>query len=295
MSTLHSDLLEAEVRYYDTGKYRTRAIEINNGKLPLILTHGGGGHAEAYARNLRRLSEVARPIAIDFIWHGLSSKPAYWSSDPTAEKHWLKQFTDQVLDLMDHLKIEKAVIEGESLGGWVAFDMGINHPDRTAGLVLNTAWGMRFDSGTVKESALDLDLLRETSVNALNNPTRETIRKRMQWLMPLGGFTEELIDIRIALWSRPDTRAALLDYYAHLFGPRNQEFLFTENDLTRVKPRTLILWTDHNPIHGVDAAERMRELIPNSTVGLIKNAAHWPQWEQPEEHDRLVSDFIRSL
>ncbi|MGH7905614.1 MAG: alpha/beta fold hydrolase [Candidatus Binataceae bacterium] len=295
MATIHTDLLEAEIRYYDTGKYRTRAIEIKNDKLPIILTHGGGGHAEAYSRNLRRLSQVARPIAIDFIWHGLSSKPKFWSDDPKAKQHWLNQFTDQVLELMDHLKIEKAVIEGESLGGWIAYDMGIHHPDRTAALVLNTSWGMKFEPGSVKESDFDLNALRETSVNALKNPTRELIRKRMEWLMPLGGVTDEIIDTRIALWSRPDTRDALLEYYDHLFGPRNREFLFTEADLSKIKAKTLILWTDHNPVHGPDAAERLRSVIPNSSVAFIKNAAHWPQWEQAEEHDRLVSEFLRSL
>jgi len=294
--SIHTDLLEAEVTYFETGKYRTRALHIRNDKLPVILTHGGGGHAEAYSRNLKRLSQVARPIAIDFIWHGLSSKPAYWSNDPKAKQHWLNQFTDQVLELMDHLKIDKAVIEGESLGGWIAFDMGINHPDRTAGLVLNTAWGMKFNPGTVKESDFDLKALHDTSVAALKNPARETIRKRMEWLMPLGGVTEEIIDVRIALWSRPDTRDALLEYYDRLFGPRNREFLFTEDDLRKIRaPKTLILWTDHNPVHGTDAAERLRSLIPNSQVAMIRNAGHWPQWEQPEEHDRFVAEFIKSL
>lgn len=295
MGTIHTDLLEAEIRYYDTGKYRTRAIEIRNDKLPIILTHGGGGHAETYSRNIQRLAQVARPIAIDFIWHGLSSKPTYWSNDPAAKQHWLNQFTDQVLELMDHLKIEKAVIEGESLGGWIAFDMGINHPSRVAGLVLNTAWGMRFEPGSVKESNFDLNALRDTSINALKNPTRDLIRKRMEWLMPLGGVTDEIVDVRIALWSRPDTRQALLQYYDRLFGPRSREFLFTEADLRKIKAQTLILWTGHNPVHGPDAAERLHSLITNSQVALIKDAGHWPQWEQPEEHDRLVSDFLRSL
>gem|GEM_PF-5839028 len=48
-------------------------------------------------------------------------------------------------------------------------------------------------------------------------------------------------------------------------------------------------------MHGTDAAERLRSLIPNSQVAMIKNAGHWPQWEQPEAPDRFVADFIKSL
>ena len=66
----------------------------------------------------------------------------------SAPDHWLAQFTDQLIDLMDHMGIEKAVIEGESLGGWIAFDMAINHPHRTSKVILNTAWGMHLEPGS---------------------------------------------------------------------------------------------------------------------------------------------------
>ena len=74
MSTIHNDLLGCEQTFVDTGKYRSRIIEKGEGT-PLILMHGGGGHAETYARNMDRLSKVCHPIAIDFIWHGMSSAP----------------------------------------------------------------------------------------------------------------------------------------------------------------------------------------------------------------------------
>ena len=293
--SLHLDLLGTETRYYDTGKYRTRVIEVANDKMPIILLHGGGGHAEAFARNLIPLSAVARPMAMDFIWHGLSSKPAFWPKDPKAKRNWLNQFTDQVIELMDHCGIRKAVIEGESLGGWIAADMAINHPDRVAGIVFNTAWGMTFDPGKVKEDSGDLDKLRDSSIAALNNPSRELIRKRMEWLMPLGGVTDELVELRLALWSRPETKQSLTTYYEHLFDKSIDGFLFNEDHIKRIRSKTLVLWTDHNPFQGVDAAQRLNELIPGSKLVIVNNAGHWPQWEKPQEHDRAVADFIRSL
>jgi pimeloyl-ACP methyl ester carboxylesterase len=260
----------------------------------LFLLHGGGGHAETYSRNIVRLSKVCRPIAPDFIWHGMSSRPVYANAGPKEKGHWLAQFTDQILDLMDHLGLEKAAIEGESLGGWIALDMAINHPARTSRVILNTAWGMSLDPGKVHEGASDLGALRETSLNALRRPTRDLLRKRLEWLMPLGGVTEELIDLRLALWSIPETRDALLEYYNRLFADNISEFYFGEESIAKITCPTLILWTDKNPIHGEDAADRLQELIPHARKHIMRGCAHWPQWERPEEHDRTVIDFMNS-
>ena len=194
---------------------------------------------------MTRLAKVCQPYAIDFIWHGMSSRPAFSETPPGSKDHWLTQFTDQVLNLMDHLGIEKAVIEGESLGGWITYDMAINHPDRTSKIILNTTWGMHLDPTHVHEGESDLDALRQVSVNALLNPTTETLRKRLEWLMPLGGVTDELIDLRRALWTIPETREALLLYYDYLFRPnigqfyacnRNiEQYLFVGATLSKMK------------------------------------------------------------
>jgi len=295
MNAINTDLLGTETSYVDTGKYVTRLIEVKNDKPPLFLFHGGGGHAEAYSRNMIPLSGACRPMAIDFIWHGLSSKPKFWPADPKAERHWLNQFTDQVLDLMDHLGLEKAVFEGESLGAWITADLAINHPDRTAGIVFNTAWGITFDPAKVEEHTADLETLRIASLAALNEPTYETIKARMDWLMPMGGVTDELIELRRAIWSRDDTKASLTEYYEKLFAPNINEFLFTEGDVSRITVPTFVLWTDHNPFQGLDAAHRLNELVEGSSLHIIENAGHWPQWEKPGEHDKAVSEFVRSL
>lgn len=293
-TSIHIDLLGAETRFYDTGKYRTRCIEVVNDKPPLFLLHGGGGHAETYSRNMTSLAAAARPMAIDFLWHGMSSRPIFSDESPSQKGHWLSQFTDQLLDLMDHLGLEKASIEGESLGGWIALDMAINHPDRVDKVILNTAWGIALDPRHVVEGESDLDALRETSVNALLNPSIELLRKRLEWLMPLGGVTDELVDLRRALWSIPETRDALLEYYKRLFAPNIGEFYFDETAISSIRCPTLVLWTDKNPIHGVDAADRLAEIIPGSKKYVMAGCAHWPQWERPAEHDDVVCQFLNN-
>jgi len=267
-------------------------IEVCNDKPPLILLHGGGGHAETFSRNLNTLAAVCRPIAMDFIWHGMSSRPPFSDGAAGDDVHWLRQFTLQVLDLMEALGLESASFEGESLGGWVALDLAINFPEKVDAIVLNTAWGIALDKEWVKESAADLDALRETSVTALKNPTLGTLRTRLEWLMPLGGVTDELVRLRRALWSIPETREALLEYYERLFSPGIEDFYFGEPDIRTIQSPTLVLWTDKNPIHGVDAAERLHQLVEGSALHVMEGCAHWPQWERPGEHDAVVCQFL---
>ena len=71
-NSIHIDLLGTETRFVESRDYHTRVIEVCNDKPPLILLHGGGGHAETFSRNLNTLAAVCRPIAMDFIWHGMS-------------------------------------------------------------------------------------------------------------------------------------------------------------------------------------------------------------------------------
>ena len=196
---------------------------------------------------------------------------------------------------MNHMGIEKASIEGESLGGWIAYDMAINYPDRTHSVILNTTWGMALDPAKVHEGESDLKSLRETSVNALLNPTEELLRKRLEWLMPLGGVTHELVALRKALWEIPRTQKALLEYYDRLFAPNISDFYFTENEISTIKCPALVMWTDKNPVHGVDAADRITELIDGASMHVMKDCAHWPQWERPEEHDMVVCQFLDTI
>lgn len=291
--TIHLDLLGAQTRYVGTAeKMRTRILESGptDGRA-LFLMHGGGGHAETYARNLNRLGAAGvHAVAPDFIWHGLSGSPDF------REGNWLRQFTEQILHVMDCEGIERATFEGESLGAWISFDLAMNFPDRVDGIILNTAWGMTFAPGTVREEGGDLTDLRDRSIRALQNPDYASLRTRLEWLVhdPLQ-VTDELVELRYRLWTRPEVRDSLTRYYERVFTPAADQYLFDEAAMEGISVPTLVLWTEYNPFHGVDAARRLAEIIPGATLEIMPDAGHWPQWENPAEHDRIVLNFLDSL
>jgi len=283
--TIWTDLLGAEIRYRGN-QFRTRTIEAGNGE-PLLLLHGIGGHAEAYARNIKRLGEHFHAIAVDFLWHGLSSKPL-----PVPQR-LLPSYAKQLLDLMDSMGIERTNIEGESLGGWVTLYMALNHPDRIKKVILNTNAGVRYNREKVKvDVAGGTQALRERSLAAVGNPIRETVQKRLEWLVAYPDrLTEEVIDLRYAIYNDPQTQQALTGVFTNTFVDGMPE-MFEESQLTEIDCPTLVLWADKNPGVGEDGGRRIAELIPGAEYYCVMDAAHWPQWEKPEEHDRVVTEFL---
>ena len=285
MSSIWVDLLGSEVCYRGR-EFRTRVVEAGDGPT-LVLIHGVGGHAEAYSRNVVRLGESFHAMAIDLLWHGLSAKPPFTPQmDP--------MYGRQVLDLLDSTGVAKAHLEGESLGGWVVMWFALHHPDRVDRLVLNTTAGVHFPSGAVDEHPeTGVNLLRERSLQAIHNPTRETIQKRLEWLMAKPDrVTDELVDVRHWLYTYGETNASLTQVFENSFGGGASDRI-EEAQLSDIKAPTLVLWTDKNPGSGPDAGQRIASRIPGAQFYCVEDAAHWPQWEQAEEHDRVVTAFLK--
>jgi pimeloyl-ACP methyl ester carboxylesterase len=286
LNSVWVDLLGSEVRYRGN-EYKTRCIEAGSGDT-LILIHGVGGHAEAYSRNLMRLAQSFHTVAIDMVWHGLSGKPPY-----TIEM--VPTYAKQVIDLLDSMSVDKASVEGESLGGWVTMWLALHYPDRINKVILNTAAGVHWKPGTVDEHPdTGVNLLRERSLAAIHDPNKETVRKRLEWLMAKPDrVTDELVDIRHTLYSLPETQASLTKVFENSFGGPTTLNRIEEEELGAITVPTLVFWTENNPGAGPDAGQRIASHIPGSQFYCMADAAHWPQWEHPEEHDRVITAFLK--
>jgi len=285
VTTMWLDLLGSQVRYYGN-KFRTRVIEAGEGE-PLVLIHGLTGSAEAYSRNIMRLSQNFRVLAFDLLWHGFSSKPKF-------DGLTIASYGEQVIDLLDSLEIKKASVEGLSLGGLITMWLALHHPDRMNKIILNTTAGIVFKPGS-PERPPDIGMYpRLNGIASLRNPTRETARDRMYNLVSAPErVTDELVDLRLRIISDPEMSAALLpvaeDFSKNQFG----DFRMPEDRLKELSVPTLVLWSEKNPALGPDGGEYIAGLIPNSQYYCIDDAGHWLQWEKPEEHDRVVTAFLK--
>jgi pimeloyl-ACP methyl ester carboxylesterase len=285
--TFWLELLGGEVRYYDAGGVRTRCLEAGSGPA-LVLLHGTGGHAESWIRNVLPLATRFHVYALDMVGHGFTDKPdlAYIPRD----------YARHVVAFLDAAGVARAHVNGESLGGWVALWLALHHPERLGKLILNTTAGVRYAAGSVHERPEEgTQLLRQRSIAAINDPTEETIRKRLEWLMASPDrVTDELVELRHRIYSDPETRRALTDVFANSFGGGDSASYTLSEDMVReVKAPTLVLWSDKNPGMGPDVGARLTSLIPRAQSYCMADAAHWPQWEHPEEHDAVVLRFLQ--
>ena len=95
---------------------------------PLVLLHGGLGEIEMFGQNLANLSEKHKVIAVDLQGHGRTAD--------IDRSFSYKSMSDDIAGLIKYLKIDKADIMGYSLGGEVALQTAIHHPEVVRKLVL---------------------------------------------------------------------------------------------------------------------------------------------------------------
>lgn len=283
MSTLWTDLLGAEVRYRDAGGIRTRVVEAGEGR-PIILLHGVSGSCETWVRNVHALARQGRVMAIDMVGHGLTDKPDGDYLIPT--------FTEHLEALIDSTDAPQVDLVGQSLGGWVATRFALANPDRVRSLSNVTGAGF-----SVRQTKEDLERyhadLSKVTNTALETPTRESVRRRLEWLFyDPAQVPDEMVDVRYQIFTRPDSQRVLGRVMSDVVGVENQRYFITADDLRGFDVPTLVLWTTHNPTTPWEEGRAAADALPKSQFELFENCAHWPQFEDHERFNRVVGDFI---
>ena len=263
-------------KYYMAGEVRTRCFEKGRGS-PVILLHGSGGHAEAWVRNVIPLSEHFHVFAIDYLGHGYTNLPKGMSRN-------LEDFCKHLLNFMDAVGIEKANLVGESMGGQISVLMAHEHPERIEKIGLIVGGIPSQEHGYTAGMTQFQELTRE----AAGNPTMETIRRRMEWLFyDPKMLPDELVEVRLKIYTRPKEESS--EGSPREGGRRSYGLI---EKIPRLKAPILFFWTTHNPTCPWHVAEKVHQSVPGSRFVLVDKAAHWPQFEQPEEFNRTIIEFF---
>jgi pimeloyl-ACP methyl ester carboxylesterase len=272
--------------FIDAGGVRTRVLEVGAGD-PVIFLHGTGGHAETFTRNLGPLSEYYRALSIDMIGHGYTDRPPV--------TYTMDVFADHVIAVMDAYGLQTSVIAGESLGGGVACWTALKYPARVKALVLNTGLLARPDAPGLKQ----LDDVEVRTQRLRTEFSRETIRRRLEWLvLDPASISDEMVDIRFQVYSQPGMIEHMIKLMSTVFAMNRGkvgDIDYYGHSLSDLKCPALVIWTDHNPGKSLAAVQSVINSIPNHEFHLVTGAAHWSQWEKPEEVNALTLDFLSRL
>jgi 2-hydroxy-6-oxonona-2,4-dienedioate hydrolase len=266
-------------RFIDAAGIRTRVIEAGDGPA-LVLLHGTGGHAECYLRNLGSLAAGYRVIAYDMVGHGFSAKPDH--------PYTLDVYVEHLRALLDALGIDHCHLSGESLGGWVAAWFAQAHPGRVDRLILTTP-------GNVTSKPDTMRVIRDSTLRAVAEASTETVRARLEWLFAPSTrhlVSDELVAIRLAIYTQPGAEQAMRNVLVLQDPEVRARWAWDAEWTGRIIAPTLIIWTSDDPTGARAEGELLAGWIPGARLVDIDGAGHWPQWERPDEFDRLHREFL---
>jgi pimeloyl-ACP methyl ester carboxylesterase len=239
---------------------RVRALEAGEGR-PLIWLHGPEGpRADALIRELAREFRVIAPELPGF---GRSPTPS-----------WMMSVADVAyfcLDLVDALRLDRPVLAGHSIGGWVAADMAIKQPELFSALVLVAPMG-------VQAKAPGVDIFAVSPDEAIGAQFHDPVLARGEIM----ARADEEIDI--GLQNR--TGLARLGWT-----PRFAD-LQLPHWLHRVRAPTLILWGEEDRVVPVDAHATFAREIPGARTALLPGCGHAVPVERGVEAARIIQTFL---
>ncbi|KAK7478196.1 hypothetical protein BaRGS_00030557 [Batillaria attramentaria] len=105
---------------------------------PLVLVHGMGGGVGLWSMNLEALSQNRPVYAFDLLGFGRSSRPAF-SSDPEEAED---KFVDSIEAFRRKVGLDKFILLGHSLGGYLSASYALRFPQHIKHLILADPWGM---------------------------------------------------------------------------------------------------------------------------------------------------------
>ncbi len=251
----------AKIRYLEAG---------DQTKPTVILLHGLGGQAENWQFNIAALAAEFHVIAPDQIGFGKSDKPLI--------KYRVGTYVDFLDKFMAELKIEKASLVGNSLGGWVSALMAIKYPNRVEKIVLADAAGL-------KPNEVDFKL-----IYSLNYSTRDEVRALVkmifynQAIFGSDAFIEQSMSLRV-LANDGYTINSLIESIK-----RDEDFL--DPRLSEIKKPTLIIWGKQDGLLPLSDGQKFNNGISGSQIIIFDQCGHVPQVEKAADFNKEVLKFL---
>lgn len=218
---------------------------------PVILLHGGAGNGDHFSAQVPALAPKYQVIAIDARGHGRSTRSRGALS--------YAMMADDVVAVMEHLKLASASIVGWSDGGAVGLDLAIRYPSRVRKLVVvgqNATLAGGKSAG--KTDTFPAYFARCTADYAKLSPTPKDYKGLQEALRPM--------------WrTQPN---------------------YTDAQLKGITAPTLLLDGDHDEIVKPEHLQHLAKLLPNAKAVFIPDASHFVMFQQPEAFNRAVLEFL---
>lgn len=274
------------VRHLKVRRTRWSMLEAGPPEAPaVVLLHGLGATKATFLPTVADLSRDHRVIAVDLPGFGDSSKPV-----ASYDAAW---FAERVVELLDGLGLERATLIGNSMGGRIAVEVGLSHPDRCRSLVLlaPALAFLRF-----RQFAPVARLLPPGLGFIPVRPSRSMVMRLLRGIfadpscLPRHWF-EAAGDEFFRVWAKPRGRRAFAASARHIYldEPHGEAGFWMR--LAKLSPPSHFVFGRADPLIPVSFARHVAEALPEARISILDDCGHVPQLEEPE----AVHRFVRSL
>ncbi len=308
-----ADINGLRMAYYEAGPRQG---------VPIVFSHGFPELAYSWRHQVAALAQAGyRVIAPDQRGYGLTGKPA------AVTDYDMEHLTGDLVALLDHLGVEKAIFCGHDWGGIIVWAMPLLHPTRVAGIIgLNTPFVPRLPIDPIEmfKAAYgpDMYIVHFQTPGAADALFAQDVDKTMRFFMRLPG------DSVVGFSSRPAERRSLalqlaLEHYdpatddkqflsdeergvyveafeaGGFTGPINWYRNFTRNwERSEPLPRRidgipcLMIMAEHDVVLPPSLADRMGDQVDDLEKVLVEGSGHWTQQEKPEAVNAAIIDWL---
>jgi 3-oxoadipate enol-lactonase len=244
--------------------------------MPVVFIHGFPLNHTMWEPQMKALPNHFRAITYDIRGHG--------ESDIGDGQYTIEFFVDDLLSLLDHLVIDRAIICGLSMGGYVALRAYERSPERITALVLcDTKSEADTNEARLKRSAIVRNVktngtgpFADEFATAILAPQTfqthpeivESVKKMIRANSPIG-----ISGASLALGCRTDTSGAL----------------------STINVPTLILVGEHDKLTPPTVSESMHNRIVNSELHVVAHAGHMSNLENAPEFNKCMIEFLNRL
>ena len=316
------------VQYADTNGIRMAFYEAGpRVGVPIILCHGWPELAFSWRHQLKALGDAGRwVIAPDQRGYGLTDRPG------PVEAYDIDHLTGDLVGLLDHLGVDKAIFCGHDWGGIVVWQMPLLHPERVAGVIgVNTPFMHRppADPIAIMRARMgdEMYIVYFQIPGAADAVLDSDVRKAMDFFMrrpfgetpPLEGFATErkagdpslfaLINILKAYDPSVDPREFFLtgdEFEAFVTAFERTGFTgginwyrnFTRNwersagIEQKVTVPSLMIMAEKDAVLPPSAADGMEAYVTDLEKTLVLDSGHWTQQERPEAVNKAIIDWM---
>ena len=248
----------------------------------VVLVHGGpGGYDHSYFKpHFGYLTDLAQVVYLDLRDHGRSGRhdPARWSFEVCA---------DDVRAFCDAVGIERPIVLGHSLGGFVVMLYGARHPGHAAALILQSTMA-RFDLDRLTEGFRTMG--GDEVADLARRSFSEDAVTEVEWAKVFAVFGPRVPDADelARRLGNPDVAGPGMD---------RVRALDVVDQLSRITCPTLVCVGRLDPVTPVAAAEEMMGGLPAGVgrLEVIDGAGHFTWLDDPDGYRSVITSFLTSV